>query len=98
MVRRALSSCAPNIAALQLPYIYLPFPFSSNPASSQYLDTLLSYCRLGLSLVPLSCHIHSFVAVAVVRAYQVFNKAMVNAFCGFPDCKSVLLLRYCRHA
>ncbi len=33
--------------------VYLPFPFSGNPVSSQYLDTLLSYW-LGLSLVPLS--------------------------------------------
>jgi hypothetical protein len=51
------------IAALQLPYIYLPFPFSGNPLSSQYLDTLLSYW-LGLSLVPISYHIPNFVAVA----------------------------------
>ncbi len=51
------------MAALQLPYIYLPFPFSGTPVSSQYLDTILSYW-LGLSLVPLSCHIPSFVAVA----------------------------------
>ncbi len=44
------------IAALQLRYVYLPFPFSGNPVSSQYLDTLLSYW-LSLSLVPLSCPI-----------------------------------------
>jgi hypothetical protein len=37
------------IAALQLPHVYLPFPFSGNPVSSQYPDTLLSYW-LGLSL------------------------------------------------
>ncbi len=45
------------------PCIYLPFPFSGNPVSSQYLDTLLSYWP-GLSLVPLSCHIPSFMAEA----------------------------------
>ncbi len=50
-------------AALQLPYAHLPSPFSGTPASSQYLDTLLRYW-LGLSLVPLSCPIRSFAAVA----------------------------------
>ncbi len=44
-------------------HVYLPFPFSGNPVSSQYLDTLLSYW-LGLSLVPLSCLIPSCAAVA----------------------------------
>ena len=38
-------------------------PFHGNPVSSQYLDTLLSYW-LGLSLVPLSCPIPSFAALA----------------------------------
>jgi hypothetical protein len=52
-----------HIAALQLPYVCLPFPFSGNPVSSQYLETLLSY-SLGLYLVPLSCLIPSFAAVA----------------------------------
>ena len=51
------------IAALQLPYVYLPFPFSGKPVSSQYLDILLSYWP-GLSLVPLSCLIPSCAAVA----------------------------------
>ncbi len=45
-----------HIAGLQLPYVYLPFPFSRNPVSSQYLEALLRYW-LGLSLVPLSCPI-----------------------------------------
>jgi hypothetical protein len=52
------------IAALQLPHVYLPFPFSGKPVSSQYLDILLSYWP-GLSLVPLSCLIPSCAAEAI---------------------------------
>jgi hypothetical protein len=46
-------------AALHLP----PFPLFRQPVSSQYLHTLLSYW-LGLSLVPLSCHIPVIVTMA----------------------------------
>ncbi len=45
-------------------HLYLSFPFSGYPVSSQYLDTLLSYL-LGLSLVPLLCLIPSCATEAI---------------------------------
>jgi hypothetical protein len=53
-------------------HVYLPFPFSGNPVTSQYLDTLLSYW-LGLSLVPLFCPIPSFAALARSTGPWVFK-------------------------
>ncbi len=69
-----------TIHSMQLPYVYLPFPFSGNPVYSQYLDILLS-SWLGLSLIPISCPISSFMGVASSMTLTKWNSIWLVVWC-----------------